>query len=119
MAEQRGKGGGARKYGRKKRKPSHAGQMPRTVANKLRKAQTLAHSFEAAERRRASDSYIDPTTGKKARRGTKAEVAAVAGRVIQSAKVEAKRNQRKNFSKLTPKQKATARVLGLPSRTMH
>jgi hypothetical protein len=34
MAQQGGKGGGARKYGRQKRSPTHAGQKVRTAANK-------------------------------------------------------------------------------------
>lgn len=54
-----GKGGGARKYGRKLRRPSHKGQVARTAANKRRNVERQMTISKAAERR-MRETYITP-----------------------------------------------------------
>jgi hypothetical protein len=112
MAQKAGKGGGARKIGQNKRKPSYAGQKARTAANKVRGVETRRKRHEAATRRRGSPEYVNPTTGKVARRGTKAHDTSMYHRAEQSIRIEKKRTQRKDFSALKPSLKLEHRLAG-------
>jgi hypothetical protein len=72
-----------------------------TIENKRRRAEVRdARLVKAAVRRTYGATVVDPLTGK-----TKRSVAARDRRELQSARVNQKREQRRNFSKLTPKEK--------------
>jgi len=80
-----------------------------TKANKQRAAETRARRLEAAERRRHSETYIDPQTGKKRLRGLP-EI--IERRQTQARHIAIKRMQRQNFNKLSDKLKKAHREAG-------
>lgn len=78
----------------------------RTRENKARAAETRARRLEAAARRRESDVYQDPITGRKRRKGL---LDRLDNRRKQAVKIKNKREDRRNFSKLTKAQQAKRR----------
>lgn len=79
----------------------------RTRENKRRQAETRSRRLTAAHDRRFSDTFIDPTTGKKA---TKFQMHGIGEiRLNQARRIADKRDARRAFAKLTPAEKSAHR----------